>query len=136
MFSIDNKRMPTTEEQKKKNAERSARWRAADPERHAKKNRADKKRWRKNNPEKNRQRCRDAKLRKKYGLSPEQHAAMTEAQAGICLICCNERKLFIDHCHATGKVRGLICHNCNSVLGHAGDSAEVLTNAVKYLTNK
>jgi hypothetical protein len=61
----------------------------------------------------------------------------------LCAICGNPEtrmfkgkitKLAIDHCHKTGEVRGLLCHKCNSILGYANDSIELLANAIKYLS--
>lgn len=43
------------------------------------------------------------------------------------------RRLAVDHCHSTGKIRGLLCHNCNTGLGKLGDSIESLTKALNYL---
>ena len=45
----------------------------------------------------------------------------------------HKMKLVVDHCHATGTVRGLLCHNCNRALGLLHDNTEVLLNAIKYL---
>ena len=61
---------------------------------------------------------------------------MVTAQEGLCLICQKQptkRGLFVDHDHATGRVRGLLCHRCNLVLGHAQDNTEVLLSAITYL---
>jgi hypothetical protein len=58
---------------------------------------------------------------KKYGMTLEQYEAMHEAQKGLCAICGepnqNNRILCVDHDHKTGKVRKLLCTNCNSKLG-------------------
>lgn len=60
---------------------------------------------------------------KKYGLTKDQYLNMLEKQKGACAICClprfrqNEKVLHIDHCHKTGKVRGLLCSMCNTTLG-------------------
>lgn len=45
----------------------------------------------------------------------------------------HKSKLVVDHCHDTGIVRGLLCHNCNRALGLFKDKIEVLKNAIKYL---
>ena len=79
----------------------------------------------------------DARLKHKYGITGEQYAEMLEAQGGVCAICgreCQSRnRLAVDHCHETGKVRGLLCAHCNRALGMLGDSVNVLTAAVRYL---
>ena len=75
---------------------------------------------------------------KNFNISPEAFERMREAQGGKCAICdrlevdCG-RKLAIDHCHRTGKVRGLLCGPCNLGLGCFKDSAETLTQAMSYL---
>ena len=71
-----------------------------------------------------------------YGLSPEVYAAMLNAQAGRCPGCGSDgggRSLHIDHDHATGKVRGLLCGPCNRALGMARDSASTLRSLADYL---
>jgi len=75
---------------------------------------------------------------KRYGLTPVDYAAMLDAQGGRCAICGEEaertaRRLSVDHCHATGKVRGLLCRDCNVGLGVFGDEAEALRRAAEYL---
>ena len=60
---------------------------------------------------------------------------MYHSQEGCCAICRKqqERAFDVDHNHATGEVRGLLCTNCNRMLGHAGDSAANLRAAADYL---
>lgn len=78
---------------------------------------------------------------KKYGLTPEQYNVMITIQEGKCKICKSSEShrtdtkynLFVDHCHTTGKVRGLLCHHCNAGLGHFKDSIEFLEQAKEYL---
>ncbi|MFJ4624286.1 endonuclease VII domain-containing protein [Streptomyces sp. NPDC088812] len=61
------------------------------------------------------------KLRCEYGLTVEQYEALVAAQAGVCAICGKApgtgKRLAIDHCHATGAVRALLCTNCNLAVG-------------------
>jgi len=95
---------------------------------------ADAKKWRESNPQK----AKRIRIRK-YGLSYEQFEQMVLDQGGKCAICgYSDRKkpLFfpvIDHCHKTGKVRGLLCMNCNQGLGRFKDNATFLKNAIAYL---
>lgn len=73
---------------------------------------------------------------KKYGITLGDYYDMMFNQSGKCKICdkpSNGTKLAIDHCHKTGKIRGLLCVKCNALLGLAGDSKETLNNAIKYL---
>lgn len=79
---------------------------------------------------------------KKYGLTIEQYDSMLARQDGSCAICKsteprmkNAGRLYVDHCHETGEVRGLLCFRCNTMLGNAGDSPEVLRLAAEYLEN-
>lgn len=82
------------------------------------------------------------RMLKAYNLSLEDYQKMVEEHAGNCAICGGKgfelspgQKLLlvIDHCHATGKVRGLLCHNCNRGLGLMKDSVESLKKAIEYL---
>lgn len=75
---------------------------------------------------------------KKYGLTPEQYAEMLEACAGCCESCglnfdTTGKWPCVDHDHDTGRVRGLLCNNCNVGIGNLGDSAEGVRMALKYL---
>lgn len=90
----------------------------------------DKKRYWKN-PMKERERH----LTRKYGITLNDYNAMFDAQDGRCAICrrSQKRALDVDHCHASGRVRGLLCTNCNRLIGHAGDSEDRLASAIAYL---
>lgn len=73
-----------------------------------------------------------------YGLTLPEYNDMIEIQESKCLICGTHLKdllrgLCVDHCHTTGKVRGLLCHNCNSGLGLFKDNIEFLKSAILYL---
>lgn len=87
---------------------------------------------------------RKRKLREKYGITPAQEAEMFAAQSGVCAICACERtktdsrsgKLMdfdVDHCHTTGKVRGLLCSRCNRGIGLFQDDPAILRRAAAYL---
>lgn len=86
-----------------------------------------------------RSRVRAYQMHKKYRISPEDYTTMLSSQGGVCAVCGgvnpSGRRLAIDHCHSTGKVRGLLCTNCNLICGHAGDSTEILEGVIKYLRN-
>lgn len=69
----------------------------------------------------------------KYGVSVEWLRKETDRQAGCCPICGRAAHLRVDHDHETGKVRGLICHNCNTGLGHFKDDPDWMMSAVAYL---
>jgi RNase P subunit RPR2 len=73
-----------------------------------------------------------------YGLSPEQFEDIGCLQGWTCAICSAPFESFpeapsVDHCHSTGQVRGLLCRKCNTMLGNAQDSVEILTGAIAYL---
>lgn len=73
----------------------------------------------------------------KYGVTPEKYQEMLDEQSHVCAICGGTnpdgRQLFIDHCHKTNKVRGLLCTTCNSGIGYLDDSPEMLRRAWQYL---
>jgi hypothetical protein len=74
----------------------------------------------------------------KYGISLESYTKMLENQQGCCSICKTPQvnlkiTLAVDHCHSTGKVRGLLCRNCNLMIGFAKDNKELLSSAIRYL---
>ena len=78
------------------------------------------------------------KMFKKYGIRVEDYNRMFAQQKGCCAICGRhqsvfKKKLNIDHNHTTGKVRGLLCINCNHGIGQFKDSQELLLKAHKYL---
>lgn len=76
-------------------------------------------------------------LRKKYGFTPDEYLAFRESRGNACEICGDTRgPLVIDHDHETGKVRGLLCHPCNLMLGNGRDSADRLRAGVEYLEKR
>ena len=97
------------------------------------------KRWWIKNKEKKSAIQRKHNLQKKYGMSLEQFESLLKSQNNVCKICGNEppirysrKVLFVDHCHITGKVRGLLCVKCNLGIGHL-DTVEKLESAISYL---
>lgn len=68
-----------------------------------------------------------------HGLTLDEYAAIDERQDWLCAICKLEKPLFIDHCHAKGHVRGLLCRGCNSVLGFSLEQPETLRQAAMWL---
>lgn len=78
---------------------------------------------------------------RRYGLTPQSYDEMLESQEGKCAICgcfpkedSLKRTFHIDHCHSTGRVRGLLCRDCNTMLGFAKDNIETLRGAMEYLS--
>lgn len=80
---------------------------------------------------------RQRQLAEKYGITLSEYEGMFEDQEGVCAICQkpSDRPLVVDHCHATGRVRGLLCFNCNVGLGYYADRPECLRRAADYLEN-
>ena len=92
------------------------------------------------NPELRRKRKRKHKkqtgawLRHEYGLTIEAYQAMKSGQGDVCAICRHPfDPLNVDHCHDTGRVRGLLCRGCNIGLGAFKDRPERLAAAISYL---
>jgi hypothetical protein len=86
---------------------------------------------------------RDRQLMKCFGITQDQYDQMLKAQNGVCAICkrpetskgrTNKIKcLSVDHCHETGKIRGLLCFFCNTGMGKLGDSIERIEAVLHYL---
>jgi hypothetical protein len=77
---------------------------------------------------------RERWLRNKYDMTASDYERMYEEQDGQCAICsASYDVLCVDHCHVSGKVRGLLCSPCNTGLGHMADTPERLRAAANYL---
>lgn len=91
--------------------------------------------WKKENPE----RARGTDYRRKYGIDYETYTSLLTQQEGSCAICKAKSSeslrglLFVDHCHKTGKVRGLLCQNCNTAIGLLQDNPSFCITAAHYL---
>lgn len=76
---------------------------------------------------------------RQYGITPDQFNDMLKKQGGVCAICrqpCPRNpRLSVDHCHQTGRVRGLLCSHCNVGLGHFRHDHNRLRSAITYLTS-
>ena len=75
-------------------------------------------------------------LKYNYGISLEEYNTMVAQQQGVCAICQNppgKRPLGVDHHHASGKVRQLLCNNCNTIVGLCHEDTFVLTGIISYL---
>ena len=147
-------------EQKKRRAEYARLWRKNNPEKvaeHAKKSRAKnrgkvlarQRKWREENLEwcvqkskewyeNNKDRVRNNQLVKEFGITLDQYNSMLEKQNGVCALCfggpdAKSKKLAVDHCHSTGKIRSLLCRGCNVGIGNLKDSPELLEKAAQYI---
>lgn len=99
--------------------------------------------WRRRNPDRARQQVRRQHLKQQFGLTIEQYETMWRAQGGRCanpncdataaIDAADRKMLQVDHCHRTGKIRGLLCQNCNTALGHVDDDPRALLGLIEYL---
>lgn len=92
--------------------------------------------WKNKNPT----RYKENAIFKRYKINFDDLNNLLVAQDYRCFICKISQKelgkyLSIDHCHTTGKVRGLLCNSCNNGLGRFKDNITYLKNAIKYLEN-
>lgn len=83
-------------------------------------------------------------LRANYSMTSEDYVALLALQGGVCAICSLDEpnahgrtgqkfRLSVDHCHDTGRVRGLLCQKCNRAIGLLGDNIDLLRKAIAYL---
>lgn len=88
--------------------------------------------------------ARNTKVRWNFGLEPEEYEALLKEQNNVCAICLRPetvawrgkiKRLAVDHDERTGRVRGLLCTHCNTLLGKAQDNPETLLRAIEYLRN-
>ena len=94
--------------------------------------------WKERNPDK----VLNKRYKERYGITYDQYKEMLKNQDHKCAICgvdeldSRDEKLCVDHDHDTGKVRMLLCHNCNCGLGHFKDNPSLLEQAAAYLKVK
>jgi Recombination endonuclease VII len=72
-------------------------------------------------------------LKRRYGIGAADFDELVRRQGAICAICGRENPEHVDHDHDSGKVRGILCFNCNGGLGQFSDNTERLSNAIEYL---
>lgn len=76
-------------------------------------------------------------VQRTYGLKEHEYGRLYEGQGGVCALCNRatgaSRRLSVDHDHATGEVRGLLCRPCNTFLGHARDDIAFFWRCIRYL---
>lgn len=123
------------------------RWRAKYPE----KTKALNKKWRDANPEKvkasrqtesHKKSIRKHTLKKKYGITLEEYDYLFSLQAGVCAICLlpetmkNQhglKKMAVDHDHATGRIRSLLCGHCNLAVGNVREDVKIVERLMEYI---
>lgn len=99
-------------------------------------------RWRERNPDAD----ADKTLRRKYGITLAQYNELFKLQGGVCALCKKSEttrrnkkregreRLAVDHCHDTGRIRGLLCFKCNTAIGSLGDTEEDARKVVEYFS--
>ena len=125
--AIDAKRSGD-QKRKARRRETNRLWYATNKER---KN-ATRKAWRARNPE----RELNQALSGHYGITADEYRNMLARQNGVCKICDGEnncKRLWVDHCHTTNKIRGLLCASCNTGIGNLQDSPALLRKAADYI---
>ena len=111
----------------------------ADLEGYRAKRREQKRLYRQRYPEKR----AEEKWRARFGISAVDYKRLMAAQGGCCAICGSRnsisdgrggsRRLAVDHCHATGRIRGLLCHSCNAAIGLMRDDPDRIARAAEYV---
>lgn len=152
---MENGKRAVSEKERARRREQGRKWRTENPEkakaiqiayreRNPGKTAEASKRYRQRLPgEVSRSRGQHHRLKSMYGITLEQYNEIGERQRWRCLGCDlkllsdhdspKNSKPHVDHCHRTGRVRGLLCGHCNSALGHAKDSADILRNLLDYI---
>lgn len=96
------------------------------------------KRYRENNLQKTKQMSRKNHIKRKFGLSIEEYESILNSQNKVCAVCqekCHTGyNLAVDHNHKTGKIRGLLCKNCNTAIGLLKENIQVIENVIIYLS--
>jgi hypothetical protein len=97
-------------------------------------------RWRRDNRERVLRSDHNKHLLKSYGITIGQYDVMVAVRENRCDICGRTpeetgdlRRLAVDHCHETGRIRGLLCRFCNTAIGQLGDSVLVMEKALEYM---
>ena len=99
------------------------------------------KKWNLENQERRKEIRLKSYFPREYGITLDRYNEMREEQECSCKICKTPEsqslngRLYVDHCHSSKEVRGLLCHSCNTALGHFRDDISNLTAAIEYLRN-
>ncbi|WP_306953771.1 endonuclease VII domain-containing protein [Streptomyces sp. B4I13] len=76
---------------------------------------------------------RQGHLKRQYGLTEAERDELIVSQGGVCCICLAAVPQHVDHCHNTGRVRGVLCFSCNAALGQFKDRPDVIRRAAAYV---
>lgn len=100
--------------------------------------------WQKAYREKNRETLVAKERERKFGISHAEYAELHQRQGGVCAICKKPetatrngkvKSLAVDHCHSTGRIRGLLCADCNTGIGKLKEDRNIFLAAIQYLGN-
>lgn len=94
--------------------------------------------------EQNKDKVKAKRIEREYGLSPDEHKRMKKEQNNLCKLCGKPetgingtsgevQELCVDHCHETGKVRGLLCRRCNHLIACLGDTEQSIEKVLEYM---
>lgn len=95
--------------------------------------------WCQRNKGKRKRTVRNHTLKRLYGIDHDQYDFMLELQDGVCAVCksppetCVQSSLCVDHSHETGRIRGLLCDNCNRALGQLKDNPDIIARLLSYV---
>lgn len=96
--------------------------------------------WHEENRASHNEMMRAGQLKRKFGLTVAEYEALAKSQGNACAVCREPcptgRRLAVDHCHTTNRIRGLLCQGCNTGIGKFRDSPERLIAAARYLQSK
>lgn len=76
---------------------------------------------------------RQGHLKRRYGITESERDGLISSQGGVCCICLTAPAVHVDHCHKTGRVRGVLCFSCNAALGQFKDRPEAIRRAAAYV---
>ncbi|MGV9425513.1 endonuclease VII domain-containing protein [Streptomyces sp. NPDC003656] len=76
---------------------------------------------------------RQGHLKRQYGITEAERDELIASQGGVCCICLSAPPAHVDHCHETGRVRGVLCFSCNAALGQFKDRPDVIRRAAEYV---
>lgn len=81
---------------------------------------------------------RNSTLKRRYGITSEDFDRILAGQGGVCAICLEppgDRTFYVDHCHTSGAVRGVLCPRCNTIAGVFDNARELFPAVERYLTS-
>lgn len=149
------KQLDIDEERRRRDREKSAKYRRENPEKWKEIDRRAKLKakqdpekvlrrltYQKQYREENRRALSDRERQRRFGITPERYSELSESQNGACAICKQPetatrlgkvKALAVDHCHQSGAIRGLLCADCNTGIGKLKENIDIFQSAIQYL---